>query len=156
MFLSYLYPPWWYRWSRALKLSESSNNGSLTIHSLQSCFLPFCMVYLFLWLLEIATIYEFTIFDFFKWNVPWTFMMFLDVHSKFGSPGFFGVSNRTSENENIEFMKSLKMGAVLGQLFKVMTRSSTASHRTSHSPFWPLFSFPILKKIWAGFYIKMR
>lgn len=29
MFLSYLYPPWWYRWSRALKLSESSNNGSL-------------------------------------------------------------------------------------------------------------------------------
>lgn len=45
-------------------------------------------------------------------------MMFLDVHSKFGSPGFFDVSNRTSENENIEFMKSLKMGAVLGQLFK--------------------------------------
>lgn len=83
-------------------------------------------------------------------------MMFLDMHSKFGSPGFFIVSNGTSENENIEFMKSFKMGAVVGQLFKVMTRSNTAGHGTSHSPFLPLFSFPILKKIWAGFYIKMR
>lgn len=106
------------------------------------------MIYPFLWLLQITRIYEFTIFDFFRWNVPWTliFMMFLDVPCNFRSSGVFDVTNGTIENENIGFMKSLKMSAVVGQLFGVITRSSTAGHRTSHSPFLAILLLPHLEK----------
>lgn len=81
-------------------------------------------------------------------------MMFLDVPSNFGLPGVFNFTNSTSEDEIIWLMKSVKMGTEVGQLFEVMTGSSTVGYVSSHSLFWPFFSFPILKKIFCLLILK--